>query len=158
MTKSRGYREYRTLEHSAGGADINNADVQWYIFLAHANGKNRNLAVAELLRSDQGIDIAVVGAVADQHHAAQRQAVQLIRDSFQRLADRGPGAELAKIAVLADTPCALIKAESSELEGLRQLFDNRAIQELGGGRFEAVRPPSASAIIMLRELSSTMAR
>ena len=135
VTQRRADGEHRAFEHGAGGADVDDADVERNILLPHAHGEYRNLPIAEFLRRDQRIHIAVVGAVADEYETAERQAVELIRNRFERLSDGGAGAGFAQFAsafaqpdAQPDAPRVLIEREGSQLEGFGEFFEHRSVE------------------------------
>ena len=129
--------EHRAFEHRARRADIDNADIERDFLPPHAHGEHGYLAVAQFPGGGERVGVAVVGAVADENHAAKRQSIELIGNRFERLADGGAGARLAEGAVPAHPAGVLVEGESPQLKSFRKLLHDRAGEKRSRGGLAA---------------------
>ncbi len=74
------------VQYRAGCCNIGNGDILLNFRLTHTDGKNWHLTCREFARLRQHIGTGIVGTIADQHNATQRQPAQLVAQLLQCLA------------------------------------------------------------------------
>ena len=152
--------ERRALERRPRRGHAIDLDVAREPVAADADGEDRN---GRRLQAEERLGqrgIGRVGAVADEHHAGQRQAGQLLARALERRAELGLRARERQLRRRAEPRRRRREAERAEDEALGERLDERRVlraERLADERRRAAAVPQ-SAICMLRESSISTAR